>query len=99
LGKFVVVKEIIPSVPPQVVGLVTVPAISVGPGFTATLPVIFTELQPSAFFTVKVKGIEVPEAGALKLTVMGLFGRVASVTVVKPVPAIEYFMGVRVLPV
>lgn len=64
-------------------------------GCTVTLPVI-EEVQPLTFLTTKVKGIEVPEAGALKLTVIGLFGRVASVTVVMPVPEIEYVVAVPV---
>ena len=65
------------------------PKVNVGVGFTVTLPVILAEVQPFAFFTVKVKGIELPEAAALRLTVILPFGNVASVTAVMPVPDIE----------
>ena len=65
------------------------PKVNVGKAFTVTLPVILAELQPFAFFTVKVKGIDVPEAAALKLTVILPLGNVASVTVVMPVPDME----------
>ena len=57
--------------------------------FTVTLPVIFAEVQPLALRTVKVKGIVVPEAAALKLTVIAPVGSVASVTAVMPVPDME----------
>ena len=63
--------------------------VNVGVGFTVTLPVILAELQPLAFFTVKVKGIELPEAAALKLTVILPLGNVASVTDVMPAPDME----------
>ena len=70
--------------PTQIAGIV--PKVNVGKAFTVTLPVISAELQPFAFFTVKVNGIELPEAAALKLTVILPFGNVASVTAVMPVP-------------
>ena len=63
--------------------------VPVGATFTVTLPVISAEAQPLGFFTVKVNGIEVPEAAALKLTVIEPLGNVPSFTVVMPVPEIE----------
>jgi hypothetical protein len=56
--------------------------------FTDTLPVLAEEVQPPAFFTVKVK-VKLVEAAALKLTVIGLLGKATLVAVVKPVPEIE----------
>ena len=58
-------------------------------GETVTLPNILLEVQPPAFLTVNVYEIVLPLAPLLKLTVMGLEGKVPSVTVVMPVPAIE----------
>ena len=89
LGKLVEVKAILPFVPPQVVGLVTAPAASVGIGFTVTLPVTLFEIQPFAFLTVKVYEYEVPVAALLKLTDISVAGKAAFVTVVMPVPEIE----------
>ena len=68
--------------------------LAVGKGFTTTLPVLFKEAQPLALLTLKVKGIDIPEAAALKLTVIGLLSNTASVTAVKPVPEMEYVVGV-----
>ena len=50
---------------------------------------LLVEVQPPVFFTVKVNSIEVPEAPALKLTVIEPLGKTASVTVVMPVPEME----------
>ena len=61
----------------------------VGTGFTTTLPVTVLETQPLAFLTVKVYEYELPVAALLKLTVIGVAGKEALVTVVIPVPEIE----------
>ena len=58
-------------------------------GETVTLPNILLEVQPPAFLTVNVYEIVLPLAGLLKLTVMGVAGKVPSVTVVMPTPDIE----------
>ena len=58
-------------------------------GETVTLPNILLEVQPLAFLTVKVYEIVLPLAPLLKLTVMGIAGKVPSVTVVMPTPDIE----------
>ena len=78
------VKDVAPA---KIGGIV--PNVIVGFPVTVTLPVILDEVQPPAFLTVKVKGILEPEAAALKLTVMGLVGKVPSVTAVIPVPEME----------
>jgi hypothetical protein len=46
-----------------------------------------------------VNEIDVPLAPLLKLTVIGLAVKAALVTVVIPVPEIEYVVGVPVVPV
>ena len=63
--------------------------VSVGKAFTVTLPTILLEIQPLAFFTVKVYEILEPDAPLLRLTVMGVAVKAPSVTVVIPVPEIE----------
>lgn len=89
------VKAILP-IPPHVVGLVAVPSVRVDGILTVTLPEILADVQLAAFLTVKLKLIELPEAGELKLTVMGLTGKFPSVTLMMPVPEIEYKFGVPV---
>jgi hypothetical protein len=61
----------------------------VGNGFTVTLPVTLFDTQPFAFLTVKVYEIELPVAPLLRLTVIGVAGKAALVTVVMPVPEME----------
>jgi hypothetical protein len=78
------VKVVAPS---QIAGLALL--VMVGNGFTVTLPVILLEVQPLAFFTVKIYEILDPVAPLLKFTVIGVAGNVASVTVVMPAPEIE----------
>ena len=58
-------------------------------GETVTLPNILLEVQPLAFLTVNVYEILLPLAPLLKLTIMGLAGKVPLVTVVMPTPDIE----------
>ena len=74
--------------------------LTVGKGLTVTLPVTLSEVHPVVgFLTFKVKGIELPEAGVLKLTVMELPVKVALMTPVMPVPEIEYKVGEPVVAV
>ena len=63
---------------------------ALGGVLTATLFVIVLSGQPVELLTFKVKGIEPAEAALLKLTIIGLVVAVASVTLVMPVPEIEY---------
>ena len=70
-----------------------------GVGFTTTIPLILLDVQPLAFFTVKVYEILEPDAPLLRLTVIGEDGKAASVTVVIPTPEIEYVVGVPVVAV
>ncbi len=46
-------------------------------------------VQPLAFLTVRVNGIEVPETPPIKLTVITPLGKAASVTPEIPVPEME----------
>jgi hypothetical protein len=78
------VKEVAPT---QISGLALF--VKVGKALTVTLPVTLLDVQLPAFFTVKVYEIDVPDAPALKLTVIGVAGKAAFVTVVIPVPEIE----------
>jgi hypothetical protein len=88
------VTVIVPFVPPlQVASVLEVIEILRG-GLTIALPVISSEKQLFGSKIVKVKGIDVPEAAVLKLTLIG-FVKVAFVTLVIPVPEIEYFAGGR----
>lgn len=88
------VKDVAPT---QISGLALF--VIVGKGFTVTLPVTLLDTQPFAFLTVNVYEMDVPDAPALKLTVMGVAGKAAFVTVVIPVPEIEYVVGVAVVAV
>ena len=63
--------------------------LAVGKAFTTTLPAISLDGHPVAFFTVKIYEILAPEAPALRFTVIEDAGKVASVTLVMPVPVIE----------
>lgn len=78
-----------------------IPTAMVGKEFTTTLPVTLLETQPFAFLTVSVYEYELPVAPptSLILTVIGVAGKAALVTVVIPVPEIEYVVGVPVVPV
>ena len=76
-------------VPPEQILIVDGLMPAVGVALTITLPVISVEVQPLAFFTVKVNGMDIPEAAALKLTGIEALGKVAFVTAVMPVPEIE----------
>jgi hypothetical protein len=73
--------------PVQIAGFAL--TVMVGTGFTVTLPVTLFEIQPFAFLTVSVYEYELPVAALLKLTVIGVAGKAALVTVVMPVPEIE----------
>lgn len=70
---------------------VAVGLVGAGVELTVTFPVILLEVHPLAFLTVKIYEYELPVAppASLILTVICVRGRVASVTVVMPVPEIE----------
>ena len=78
---------------------VLAPVVIVGIGFTVTLPVTLPDTQSLAFLTVNVYEYELPVAALVKLTVIGVAGKAALVTVVIPVPEIEYVVGVPVVAV